>query len=219
MVQEWLVLQLADATFPSGGFAHSGGLEAAMAAGAFEPEGALERWLHDALWQAGRMTLPFVSTAHGAPDRLLELDHAHDAALRNRVLNHASRSQGRGHLDACMRSLPSPELGALRDEARKGCQHLAPIFGASLAVLGVDRDASLRLHLHSIVRGLASAAVRLSLVGPAGAQHLHGRAAPILDAVLAGCADLDVSAQTQVAPLHDLLAGGHELLDSRLFAS
>jgi urease accessory protein len=216
---DWLVLQLADATFPSGGFAHSAGLEAAMAAGALEPAGALERWLHDALWQTGRMTLPFVATAHREPERLLELDAAHDAALRNRVLNHASRSLGRAHLDACVRSLASPELAALRDEARSGRQHLAPVFGASLAVLGVDRDATLRLHLHAVARGIVSAALRLSLVGPAEGQAMHARTAPTLDAVMIRSADLDVSTQTQVAPLHDLLAGGHELLDSRLFAS
>ena len=71
----------------------------------------------------------------------------------------------------------------------------------------------------SVVRGLVSAAVRLSLVGPAEGQSMHARAATTLDAVLNRCADLDVSMQTQTSPLHDLLAGGHTLLDSRLFAS
>jgi urease accessory protein len=218
-MHDWLVLQLADATFPSGGFAHSGGLEAAMAYGAFEPSGALERWVHDALWQAGHLTLPFVAAAHHAPERVVELDRAHDAALRNPVLNEASRAQGRAHLDACVRSLASSELRELREQARDGSQHLAPAFGASLAVLGVDRDATLRLHLHSVLRGLVSAAVRLSLVGPAQGQSMHARASTTLDAVVSRCLDLDVSVQTQTSPLHDLLAGGHALLDSRLFAS
>jgi urease accessory protein len=218
-MHDWLVLQLADATFPSGGFAHSGGLEAALAYGALEPDGALERWLQDALWQAGHLTLPFVAAAHDAPERIVELDGAHDAALRNPVLNEASRAQGRAHLDACVRSLGSSELRDLRDRARGGSQHLAPAFGASLAVLGVDRDATLRLHLHSLARGLVSAAVRLSLVGPAEGQSMQARAATTLEAVVNRCADLDVSMQTQTSPLHDLLAGGHTLLDSRLFAS
>jgi urease accessory protein len=218
-MHDWLVLQLADSTFPSGGFAHSSGLEAAMRAGALEPAGAFERWLHDAVWQAGHMTVPFVAAAHRFPGRLGELDLAHDAALRNRSLNQASRAQGRAHLDACMRSVASDSLRALRDEARRGCQHLAPAFGASLALLGVARDDTLRLHLHALVRGLVSAAIRLSLVGPAEGQRLHARMAPTLEAACARGAGLDVSQQTQTAPLHDLLAGGHELLDSRLFAS
>jgi urease accessory protein UreF len=93
------------------------------------------------------------------------------------------------------------------------------VFGASLAVLEVDRDATLRLHLHGVARGLVSAALRLGLVGSSEGQGLQARAAPTLDGVLADCAHLDVLAQTQTAPLHDLLAGGHELLYSRLFTS
>jgi urease accessory protein len=218
-MQDWLVLQLADATFPSGGFAHSGGLEAAMQAGLLAAPGALERFLEDAIWQAGHMTLPFVAAAHDAPGRLLELDRAHDAALVNRVLNRASRSQGRAHLGVCVRSFGGARLHALRDSAREGPRHLAPIFGASLAALDVERDPTLQLHLHGMARGLVSAAVRLALVGPTEGQRLHAALAPTLSSVLRECARLDVTTQTQTAPLHDLLAGGHELLYSRLFAS
>jgi urease accessory protein len=218
-MHDWLVLQLADATFPSGGFAHSGGLEAAMQAGALETPGALERFLTDALWQAGHLTLPFVAAAHDAPERLAELDLAHDAALANVVLNRASRSQGRAHLGACIRSFGDTRLRALRDAAGHGPRHLAPVFGASLAILGVERDATLHLHLHGTARGLVSAAVRLALAGPAEGQRLHAAAAPTLAAVRHACSGLDVAAQTQTAPLHDLLAGGHELLYARLFAS
>jgi urease accessory protein UreF len=90
---------------------------------------------------------------------------------------------------------------------------------ASHAALGVRRDHTQRLHLQAPVRGKVSAAVRLALAGPAEAQRLQARAAPTLDAVLTCCADLDTAAQTQVAPLHDLLAAGHDHLYSRLFAS
>jgi urease accessory protein len=216
---DWLVLQLADSTFPSGGFAHSGGLEAALRAGALEAPGAFSRWLDDALWQAGHTALPFAGAAHDAPERLGELDAAYDAALRNPVLNAASRSQGRAHLDACLRSLGGHELAALRERARSGPQHLAPVYGASLAALGVERDAMAALYLHGVARGVLSAAVRLAVVGPIEAQRLQADAAPTLTAVAARCARLDPAAQTQVAPLHDLLAGGHDLLDARSFAS
>jgi urease accessory protein len=218
-MQDWLVLQLADSTFPTGGFAHSGGLEAAMQAGALVPDEALARFIDDALWQAGHVSLPFVAAAHDDPDRIAELDLAHDAALRNAPLNRASRTQGRAHLDACVRSLGGERLDALRVRAGRGPHHLAPVFGASLAALGVERDATLRLHLHAVVRGTVSAAVRLALAGPAEAQRLQAQAGPTLDAVLARCAHLAVSSQTQVAPLHDLLAAGHDQLYSRLFAS
>ncbi len=56
-----------------------------MQAGALAGPGTLERFLDDALWHAGHTTLPFVAAAHDAPERLVELDLAHDAALRNPV--------------------------------------------------------------------------------------------------------------------------------------
>jgi urease accessory protein len=218
-VADWLVLQLADSAFPSGGFAHSGGLEAAMQAGALASPGALARWLDDALWQAAHVSLPFVAAAHDAPWRLAELDLACDAALRNGPLNRASRTQGRAHLDACLRSFGGVPLDAVRAAAAHGPRHLAPVFGASLAALEVGRDQTLRLHLHAVARGVVSAAVRLALIGPAEAQGLQAGAAPTLDRVLADRSFVAVASQTQVAPLHDLLAGGHDLLYSRLFAS
>lgn len=213
------MLQLADSSFPTGGFTHSGGLEAAMQAGALVSPGALARFVDDALWQAGHVSLPFVAAAHDDPARFAELDLAHDAALRNAPLNRASRTQGRAHLDACLRIFGGELLDGLRARAGRGPRHLAPVFGASLAALEIERDATLRLHLHGVVRGTVSAAVRLALAGPAEAQRLQAQAAPTLDAVLARCSQLDASAQTQVAPLHDLLAAGHDHLYSRLFAS
>jgi urease accessory protein len=217
----FLELQLADSAFPSGAFAHSGGLEAAAQAGALTAPDALERWLHDALWQAGHASLPFVTAAHDDPGRLLELDLAQDAALPTTPLNRASRRQGRAHLDACVRAFGGPRLAALRERARAAGapRHHAPVLGATLALLGLSRPAALTLHLHQVARGTLSAAVRLALAGPAEAQRLQARASPTLAAVLAACAGRCPADQCQVAPLHDLLAGGHDRLYSRLFTS
>ena len=93
---DWIALQLADASFPTGGFAHSGGLEAAHQAGALSGPGVLAHFLDDALWAAGHLTLPFVAAAHADPGALVALDLAHDAALRSPVANRASRDQAHG---------------------------------------------------------------------------------------------------------------------------
>ena len=93
-MQDWLVLQLADATFPSGGFAHSGGLEATMQAGGLAAPAALERFIHDAVWQAGHMTLPFVAAAHGdEPLRQAELG---DGLLVQRAARDEGDRRGTG---------------------------------------------------------------------------------------------------------------------------
>ncbi|MDX6629039.1 MAG: urease accessory protein [Gaiellales bacterium] len=229
---DWIALQLADASFPTGGFAHSGGLEAALQAGALEGLGALAHFLDDALWQAGRLTLPFVGAAHDSgqmglaargtwPSAFLALDVAHDAALRSPVANRASRSQGRAHLDACVRAFGGRALRELRGAARaaRSPRHLAPVLGASLGVLGVARDDALQLHLHATARCVVSAAVRLGIAGPGEAQRLQASCASTLRAVLAECGELEPAAQCQTAPLLDLLGAGHDRLYSRLFTS
>lgn len=218
---DWLVLQLADSSFPAGGFAHSGGLEAAAQAGAPCDGPALARRLDDVLWSSGHAALPFVGAAFDDPDATAALDRRQDAALPNPVANRASRVQGRAHLDACVRAFALPALTALRDALRaaRAPRHHAPLFGASLRTLGLARDDALRLYLHGVLRGAASAAVRLSLVGPAEAQGLIAGRAATLDRVLAECGSRRVPDQAQTAPLHDLLLAGHDRLYSRLFQS
>jgi urease accessory protein len=218
---DWIALQRADASFPTGGFAHSGGLEAALQIGALEGTGALAQFLDDSLWQAGRLTLPFVAAVHDQPAAFVALDRAHDAALRSPIANRASRSQGRAHLDACVRAFGGRPLHELREAARAAGspRHLAPVLGASLSVLGVARGDALQLHLHATARGVVSAAVRLGIAGPGEAQRLQASAAATQRAVLAECSGLGPSGQCQTAPLLDLLGAGHDRLYSRLFTS
>src|SRR6267142_5017999 len=70
----WLLLQLADSAFPTGGFAHFAGLEAAMHAGTVELDG----FAREALWQAGHGSLPLVTAAHREPSRMAVLDARDD---------------------------------------------------------------------------------------------------------------------------------------------
>ena len=221
LLMDWIVLQLADASFPTGGFAHSGGLEAALGAGALGEPGALAHVLDDALWGAGHLTLPYVAAAHDRPAAFVALDAAHDAALRSPVANRASRSQGRAHLGACLRAFGGAGLRELRETARAAGspRHLAPVLGASLSILGVARADALQLHLHAVARGVVSAAVRLGLAGPGEAQRLQASAAATQRAVLGACGELTPDAQCQTAPLLDLLGAGHDRLYSRLFTS
>ncbi|MFP2912429.1 urease accessory protein UreF, partial [Pyxidicoccus sp. 3LFB2] len=64
MGASWRVLQLADSGFPTGGFAHSGGLEAAVQAGEVRGASELRRFVRELLWQAGHGALPLLGAAH-----------------------------------------------------------------------------------------------------------------------------------------------------------
>ncbi len=94
----FLLWQLIDSGFPSGGFAHSGGLEANALHGHVEDAAGVLTFARQALAQAGRSALPIVTAVHQDPGRLVELDRLSDVFLSNPVANRASRAQGRALL-------------------------------------------------------------------------------------------------------------------------
>lgn len=214
----WLLLQLADAAFPNGGFAHSSGLEATMVLGGLattdDPVGP---FLDATLRQAGRASLPFVRAAATEPSRLSTLDATLDAMLPMLATNRSSRAQGRALATATSRIWPAVENIALY--ARTGPAHHAPVFGAIFGTLGVSPDDTAVAYLHGAMRGVLSAGVRLGLLGPLEAQRLQAERAPLLDSVLATTRHLRPDEAAPTAPLLDMFAALHDRLDGRMFQS
>ncbi len=219
MNHPWLLWQLADSAFPTGGFAHSSGLEAAWQCGEVRDRDGFRRFLHDSIRQAGRSALPLVTAAHREPMRFSALDAMADAYLTNAVANRASRVQGRAFASTCARVWPEPEVIALDGRIRDGCGHLGPVAGAVWRALDVPLDAAQRLFLYQTARGITAAAVRLGIVGSYEAQRLQAECAPVLDDVEARCAALDDRHLAQTAPILDILQSSHDRLYSRLFQS
>ena len=176
----WLLYQLADSAFPTGGFAHSGGLEAAWQQGEVRGSGPLRAFLESSLTQLAHGALPFVVRAHAMPDQLGELDSLCDAFLTNHVANRASRLQGKSFLLAVERGLgfqftPQEETPPT-DQVFHG--HWAPLFGAIAARLGISRIDAVRLFVFVTLRSWVSAAVRLGIVGPMEGQSIQLALAP-----------------------------------------
>jgi urease accessory protein len=221
----WLIWQIADSAFPTGGFAHSSGLEAAWQHGEIRNSSELLSFVEASLHQLGRSALPFVTAAHAEPKRFDGIDAICDAFTSNHVANRASRVQGRAFLAAAQRIVPalaevfdrgqSPASGA----AQVMCGHFAPVFGSALGRLGISKETACRLFFFNHLRGTLAAAVRLNVVGPMEAQALQYRMASLAQQVIARCEDLSLDDLAQTGPLLDLWQGAQDRLYSRLFQS
>jgi len=210
---DWLLWQLADSAFPTGGFAHSSGLEAAWQHGEVRHAADLSGFLEASLWQMGRGILPFATAAHDEPDQLIALDRLFDAFQSNHVAKRASRLQGRALMASAQRIFASLSL----ELPMHG--HLAPIFGAVTNALGVTRSHAANLFCFQHLRGVLSAAIRLGIVGPLEAQSLQHRLGPCTRKVLSQCENLRVGEAAQTALLLELWQRTQDRLYSRLFQS
>jgi urease accessory protein len=216
MTTSWLLLQLVDGAFPSGGFAHSAGLEAALH---LRGVGDLEPFVDEVLWQTARGALPFVRRASSVPADLADLDALFDATSTSHVANRASRAQGRAFAGAASRVFEREDVLHIGAYARSGPSHHAPIFGAVFGTLGVSPLQAQAAWLHGVLRGVLSAAVRLGIVGPLEAQQIQASRAAVLDRILDRCAELAPEDATQTSPLVELYGTLHDGLDGRLFQS
>jgi urease accessory protein len=214
---DWLVWQLADSAFPTGGFAHSGGLEAAWQHGEVQEASGLASFLEASLEQLGHGSLPFVTAAHDNPEQGGELDRLCNCFLANHVANRASRLQGRSFLASSGRIFNTIEV--VRTAGCFPLGHFPPAFGAVARALGVSRSGAARLFFFQHLRGWVAGAVRLGIAGPMEAQALQHRLAPRAQAVLSECENLAVADIAQTAPLLDLWQGAQDRLYSRLFQS
>ena len=238
--RDQIVWQLIDTAFPSGAFAHSGGLEAARHWKLVETPDDLREFLRHSLVQIGRSTLPFISDSYHDLDCFQVLDAEFDAFLTNHVANRASRSQGRafltaaeiafrarhgrlesGLLDNHEEAHRSWRLTELRDGMvhRKTTAHLPIVFGAVTRLLVVPLATALRVFLYTTLRDLISAAVRLNLVGSLTAQAVQFELIEFTERVATHCETLRSRDATLTASVLDLMHATHDRLYTRLFQS
>lgn len=218
---DYLIWQLCDSAFPTGGFAHSAGLEAACHHGEIRGREALGGYLEASLWQFGHASLPFMNAAFGDPAAAPGVDDLCDSFTSNHVANRASRAQGRALRLAVERIFlagDNPEAeGGLPPELPFG--HLATTWGCAFRALGLSRATAGRAFAFNHLRALLAAAVRLNVVGPMEAQGTQRRLGGMLGRVLAACDGIPPQEAAQTSPLIEIWQAGHDRLYSRLFQS
>jgi urease accessory protein len=211
-------LLLADGRFPGGGFAHSGGLEAAVAegdvrtltdvesfaAGRLTTTGMLDAWVAARACQMVRLGPAGLSDP--AVGALQDEAEAHQPSP---ALRAASRAQGRGLRRAAAVIWPQLE----------DCPHEvhAVVLGVVAAVAGLDPVQAARLAVHGVLMSTCSAAPKLLPLDMADALSIEVRLASLAEAVVT--AAVDPNCPMRGAPAVELRAERHAHWEVRLFAS
>jgi urease accessory protein len=223
------LLLLADSRLPAGGHAHSGGLEAAVAAGRVRDLDTLGGFLRGRLATTGLVAAAFAAAACARPAAAAELDAGLDARTPSPALRRASRVQGRALLRAGramwpLAAAPVPALPAIPPKpATPADPHHAVALGVVASAAGLDPEQAASVAAYGAVSGPASAAVRLLGLDPYAVQGLLAGLAGACDATArsaAGFAESPVDALLAAgAPLLDISAEVHSSWEVRLFAS
>lgn len=219
-------LRFVDSFFPSGGFAYSSGLEAAVQGGAVRNSDDLSEHVEDLLRNGiGRREVVAVASAHEAVSKArlriaLDADRELDAMKIGRESREASRQMGRQVIRIAAGQMDGHAI--LREyrvavEAERTPCHLAVSLGLALAAAGWSREDTVAAYLYQAATGFVSAALKLLPIGQREGQHLLEGWMPLI-AELSGQAQPGTT-MTSWSPVQDIYAMKHSRMESRLFRS
>lgn len=219
-------LRFVDTFFPSGGYAFSSGLEAAVQGGAVKTSDQLARYIEDLL--RGGMSRREVLAAKranraattGSLEAAVTVDRELDSTKLGRESRLASRQMGRQVIRVAADQIrANPFLSTYRDEveADRAPGHLAVTFGLTMGTCGWSPEETAAAFLYHTAVGFISAAMRLSPIGQYEGQRILGEWLPLIERI-----SREVDPDTVMSswsPVQDIYAMRHGALEWRLFRS
>jgi urease accessory protein len=221
------LLHFGDTAFPTGGYAHSFGLERYCQAGIVTDGGGVERFL---LAQIEGSAGPCDATAAVGVRRAFIagdlgecrlLDETLEAMKPARELREGSRQMGRQTLRVAAELTGDGRLARYRDEVDDGHApgHHATAFGMVAGVLDWGADETAIAFLYSTTALLVGAALRLLPLGQTEGQRVLWRMHPVIERVAREAARREPGEMSAFTPGLDVQSMLHERLESRLFRS
>lgn len=216
-------IQHADSAFPSGGFAFSQGLEG-WAAATLRPTAAeVERFIRTLLvlrWMtADRIAL--IRAYRGAEDLRVaaRVDRDVETSTLAESLRAGSRRNGVALLTAHVR-LGTPRAADYRSMVQSGAAlgHLAVMQGVLWRAIEAPERTAIAMSGYGIVSGMATAAIRLGLVGAVEAQRMVAGMLRLV-AEAAEAAITEEETMSSYAPLAEIAAMRHVRQPTRLFSN
>ena len=221
------LLHFGDTAFPTGGYAHSFGLETYCQAGIVRGREDLERFL---LAQIEGSTGPCDATAavgvlRAAAGRDLDACRRLDATLEAmkpvREFRDASRQMGRQTLRVAAALTSDPRLVEYAGDVERSLApgHHAVAYGLAAAAMGWTPEAAATAYLYSSASLLVGAALRLLSMGQLEGQRVLWSLHPAIERVAREAAARPADDMWSFAPGIELAGIRHAALDMRLFRS
>ena len=219
-------LRFVDSFFPSGGYAFSSGLEAAVQGGAVRNAEELSRYVVGSLTTGiGEREAVAVGLAHdacvsGSLKIVFKVDLELDAMKLGRESRTASRQMGRQVIrlaanQQARHPLAEDYLAAVEAEQTPG--HLPLSFGLTLAAAGWSKEDTIAAFLYQAATGFVAAAMKLMPIGQREGQRLLESWLEVIERVSHKAAHQRVLQSW--SPVQDIYAMRHSRLESRLFRS
>jgi urease accessory protein len=220
-------LQYGDSAYPAGGYAHSWGLETAVAQGDVTNRATLANACRSLLRHQVGPTDAVAAAAcciaacrndldsFGAVDRRLSATRAaqepRDASVRI----------GRRLLDTAAAAERQPWLQELRDRVRSGDTpgNQASVLGAIAGLAGIGPEQAATIALWTAANGFLGAGLRLMRITHDDVQSILVELRPVVLRLASKAVEADPLAMAGAAPQFEIWAMRHETATVRLFSS
>ena len=226
----WLgrLIQITDSAYPTGVFAHSGGLEGLVQLGQVGSLAELEGFLTGSVFSGLEfchlpvLRMSAVATADGDVEALGRLDEITAAMLTPEELRLASSRSGRQRLELMKTVMHLKEKSPEEWNVLTGIltsRQLPVIAGMEAAWLGIPVDAAMHAYAFGSLSGLLSASMKIMRLGQTAVQEMLHRLAARLPLLIAASREIDLDTLGFFTPVADIASARHKHAASRLFLS